>query len=84
MRQPLRRSFITYFGCQWCYDLRSGIEPVAERGRNCRLAGQGAAAAVLGLEDAQVVAVLRTRMELFEAVNFNSIRSLLLLAIKRR
>jgi len=47
---------------------------VAERGRcNNRSGWTGLLAAVLGLEDAQVVAVCAPRMELFEAVNFNSL-----------
>lgn len=55
--------------------LAQGIELVAERGRLMQLAvpaGQGAMAAVLGLEDAQVVAVCENAPGLVEAVNFNS------------
>lgn len=55
--------------------LAQGIELVAERGRLMQSAvpeGQGAMAAVLGLEDAQVVAVCEQVSGVVEAVNFNS------------
>lgn len=55
--------------------LAQGIELVAERGRLMQEAvpaGQGAMAAVLGLEDAQVVAVCAQVDGVVEAVNFNS------------
>jgi [acyl-carrier-protein] S-malonyltransferase len=55
--------------------LAQGIELVAERGRLMQQAvpaGQGAMAAVLGLEDAQVVAVCAQVDGVVEAVNFNS------------
>ncbi|GKT11191.1 MAG: [acyl-carrier-protein] S-malonyltransferase [Thiomicrorhabdus sp.] len=55
--------------------LAQGIELVAERGRLMQSAvpaGQGAMAAVLGLEDAQVVAVCDQTEGVVEAVNFNS------------
>ncbi len=55
--------------------LAQGIELVAERGRLMQEAvpaGQGAMAAVLGLEDAQVVAVCAQVDGIVEAVNFNS------------
>lgn len=55
--------------------LAQGIELVAERGRLMQQAvpaGQGAMAAVLGLEDAQVVAVCQQVDGVVEAVNFNS------------
>ncbi|MBD3754627.1 MAG: ACP S-malonyltransferase [Gammaproteobacteria bacterium] len=55
--------------------LAQGIELVAERGRlmqNAVPAGQGAMAAVLGLEDEQVVAVCAQVAGVVEAVNFNS------------
>ncbi|MDA3808420.1 MAG: ACP S-malonyltransferase [Thiomicrorhabdus sp.] len=55
--------------------LGQGIELVAERGRLMQQAvpaGQGAMAAVLGLEDAQVVAVCAQVDGVVEAVNFNS------------
>ena len=55
--------------------LAQGIELVAERGRLMQSAvpaGQGAMAAVLGLEDAQVVAVCGQADGVVEAVNFNS------------
>lgn len=55
--------------------LEQGIELVAERGRlmqNAVPAGQGAMAAVLGLEDEQVVAVCANITGVVEAVNFNS------------
>ncbi|WP_019556659.1 ACP S-malonyltransferase [Thiomicrorhabdus arctica] len=55
--------------------LAQGIELVAERGRLMQQAvpaGQGAMAAVLGLEDEQVVAVCAQVDGIVEAVNFNS------------
>lgn len=55
--------------------LAQGIELVAERGRLMQSAvpeGQGAMAAVLGLEDAQVVTVCEQVPGVVEAVNFNS------------
>jgi len=55
--------------------LAQGIELVAERGRLMQSAvpaGQGAMAAVLGLEDAKVVAVCEQAEGVVEAVNFNS------------
>ncbi|WP_127470338.1 ACP S-malonyltransferase [Thiomicrorhabdus aquaedulcis] len=55
--------------------LAQGIELVAERGRlmqHAVPAGQGAMAAVLGLDDAQVVEVCKSASGLVEAVNFNS------------
>ncbi len=55
--------------------LAQGIELVAERGRLMQQAvpaGQGAMAAVLGLEDEQVVAVCAHVDGIVEAVNFNS------------
>ncbi|WP_178861705.1 ACP S-malonyltransferase [Thiomicrorhabdus cannonii] len=55
--------------------LAQGIELVAERGRLMQSAvpaGQGAMAAVLGLEDEQVVAVCAQVDGVVEAVNFNS------------
>lgn len=55
--------------------LSQGIELVAERGRLMQSAvpaGQGAMAAVLGLEDDQVVAVCDSVDGIVEAVNFNS------------
>ncbi len=55
--------------------LAQGIELVAERGRLMQQAvpaGQGAMAAILGLEDAQVVAVCQQVDGVVEAVNFNS------------
>jgi [acyl-carrier-protein] S-malonyltransferase len=55
--------------------LAQGIELVAERGslmQDAVPAGQGAMAAVLGLEDAQVVAVCEQMDGVVEAVNFNS------------
>ncbi|NPA71781.1 MAG: ACP S-malonyltransferase [Gammaproteobacteria bacterium] len=55
--------------------LAQGIELVAERGRLMQAAvpaGQGAMAAVLGLEDDQVVAVCAEAEGVVEAVNFNS------------
>ncbi|MDX1347615.1 MAG: ACP S-malonyltransferase [Thiomicrorhabdus chilensis] len=55
--------------------LAQGVELVAERGRLMQSAvpeGQGAMAAVLGLEDAQVVAVCEQVSGVVEAVNFNS------------
>ncbi len=55
--------------------LAQGIELVSERGRLMQSAvpeGQGAMAAVLGLEDAQVVSVCEQVQGVVEAVNFNS------------
>ncbi len=55
--------------------LEQGVALVAERGRLMQSAvpaGQGAMAAVLGLEDAQVVAVCEQAEGIVEAVNFNS------------
>jgi len=55
--------------------LAQGVELVAERGRLMQTAvpeGEGAMAAVLGLEDAQVVAVCEQVEGVVEAVNFNS------------
>ncbi len=55
--------------------LAQGIELVAERGRLMQSAvpeGQGAMAAVLGLEDDQVVAICEAIEGVVEAVNFNS------------
>lgn len=55
--------------------LAQGISLVAERGRLMQSAvpaGQGAMAAVLGLEDDQVVAVCEQADGVVEAVNFNS------------
>ena len=55
--------------------LAQGIELVAERGRLMQAAvpaGQGAMAAILGLEDAQVLAVCEQADGIVEAVNFNS------------
>jgi [acyl-carrier-protein] S-malonyltransferase len=55
--------------------LAQGIELVSERGRLMQSAvpaGQGAMAAVLGLEDAQVLAVCEQADGVVEAVNFNS------------
>ena len=55
--------------------LEQGVELVAERGRLMQSAvpaGTGAMAAVLGLEDAQVVAVCAEIDGVVEAVNFNS------------
>ncbi|WP_373017965.1 ACP S-malonyltransferase [Thiomicrorhabdus sp.] len=55
--------------------LAQGIELVAERGRLMQSAvpeGTGAMAAVLGLEDEQVVAVCEQVNGVVEAVNFNS------------
>lgn len=55
--------------------LAQGIELVQERGRLMQSAvpaGQGAMAAVLGLDDAQVVAVCEKVDGVVEAVNFNS------------
>ncbi|MBF6058525.1 ACP S-malonyltransferase [Thiomicrorhabdus heinhorstiae] len=55
--------------------LEQGIELVAERGRLMQTAvapGEGAMAAVLGLEDEQVVAVCEQAEGIVEAVNFNS------------
>jgi [acyl-carrier-protein] S-malonyltransferase len=55
--------------------LEQGIELVAERGRlmqNAVPAGEGAMAAVLGLEDEQVIQVCNAVEGVVEAVNFNS------------
>lgn len=55
--------------------LAQGVELVAERGRlmqNAVPEGRGAMAAVLGLEDAQVVSVCEQIEGVVEAVNFNS------------
>ncbi|MCF6253239.1 MAG: ACP S-malonyltransferase [Thiomicrorhabdus sp.] len=55
--------------------LAQGIELVSERGRLMQSAvpeGQGAMAAVLGLEDTQVLAVCEQVDGVVEAVNFNS------------
>lgn len=55
--------------------LEQGVELVAERGRLMQSAvpaGSGAMAAVLGLEDAQVVEVCAQVDGIVEAVNFNS------------
>jgi len=55
--------------------LAQGVALVAERGRLMQSAvpaGEGAMAAVLGLEDAQVVAVCEKAEGVVEAVNFNS------------
>ncbi|MCF6346609.1 MAG: ACP S-malonyltransferase [Thiomicrorhabdus sp.] len=55
--------------------LAQGIELVSERGRLMQSAvpeGQGAMAAVLGLEDAQVVSLCEQVDGIVEAVNFNS------------
>ncbi len=55
--------------------LVQGIELVSERGRLMQSAvpeGQGAMAAVLGLEDAQVVSLCEQVDGIVEAVNFNS------------
>lgn len=55
--------------------LEQGVELVAERGRLMQSAvpaGSGAMAAVLGLEDAQVVEVCAQVEGIVEAVNFNS------------
>jgi len=55
--------------------LAQGVDLVAERGRLMQSAvpaGQGAMAAVLGLEDAQVVTVCEQVDGIVEAVNFNS------------
>ncbi|VAW44324.1 Malonyl CoA-acyl carrier protein transacylase [hydrothermal vent metagenome] len=55
--------------------LAQGVELVAERGRLMQAAvpaGQGAMAAVLGLDDAQVLAVCEQVDGIVEAVNFNS------------
>ncbi len=55
--------------------LAQGVELVSERGRLMQSAvpaGQGAMAAVLGMEDAQVVAVCDQVEGVVEAVNFNS------------
>lgn len=58
-----------------CMSLAQGIALVAQRGKFMQSAvpaGQGAMAAVLGLEDAQVVAVCEKAEGIVEAVNFNS------------
>jgi [acyl-carrier-protein] S-malonyltransferase len=58
-----------------CMTLAQGIELVSQRGKLMQSAvpdGQGAMAAVLGLEDAQVVAVCEQAEGIVEAVNFNS------------
>jgi len=58
-----------------CMTLAQGIALVAERGKFMQTAvpaGQGAMAAVLGLEDEQVVAVCEKAKGIVEAVNFNS------------
>ncbi|WP_029407250.1 ACP S-malonyltransferase [Thiomicrorhabdus sp. Milos-T2] len=58
-----------------CMTLAQGIALVAERGKFMQSAvpaGQGAMAAVLGLEDEQVVAVCEKAEGIVEAVNFNS------------
>jgi len=55
--------------------LAEGVSLVAQRGKLMQSAvpaGQGAMAAVLGLEDAQVVAVCEQAEGVVEAVNFNS------------
>ena len=55
--------------------LAEGVALVAQRGKLMQSAvpaGQGAMAAVLGLEDAQVVAVCEQAEGIVEAVNFNS------------
>ncbi|MEA1990400.1 MAG: ACP S-malonyltransferase [Pseudomonadota bacterium] len=55
--------------------LAEGVSLVAQRGKLMQSAvpaGQGAMAAVLGLEDAQVVAVCEQAEGIVEAVNFNS------------
>ena len=55
--------------------LAEGVTLVAQRGKLMQSAvpaGQGAMAAVLGLEDAQVVAVCEQAEGIVEAVNFNS------------
>lgn len=55
--------------------LAQGVELVAERGRLMQSAvpaGEGAMAAILGLEDAQVVEVCEKVEGIVEAVNFNS------------
>lgn len=53
--------------------LAQGVELVAERGRLMQNAvPEGAMAAILGLEDAQVVAVCEQADGIVEAVNFNS------------
>ena len=55
--------------------LSQGVALVAERGRLMQSAvpaGEGAMAAVLGLEDGQVVAVCENTAGIVEAVNFNS------------
>jgi [acyl-carrier-protein] S-malonyltransferase len=63
--------------CAGALDFETGVELVAERGRlmqNAVPAGQGAMAAVLGLDDAVVRAVCEqaSEGEVVEAVNFNA------------
>ncbi len=56
-------------------NLAQGVELVAERGRLMQSAvpaGEGAMAAVLGLEDQQIVDICAAADGVVEAVNFNS------------
>ncbi|BCN93055.1 malonyl CoA-acyl carrier protein transacylase [Thiomicrorhabdus immobilis] len=81
--KPLAPSFMTGHSlgeytalvASGCMTLAQGVALVAQRGKFMQSAvpaGQGAMAAVLGLEDAQVVAVCEQAEGVVEAVNFNS------------